>query len=209
MAIPFELHPTESYKQSRQALEQGECNIIVGEVATERVREKFFATQPYFISPRAFATHVDTPFVSDFTEIAHLPTGVLLNSPAYELLPKIYPNVDVIPFESTDEGLLKVASGEIHSFVNVVGAISYSLQKQHLTNVKIGGALPSNVPLSMLVNKQYGTLVDILNEAIPQITTQTGSEYLKNGLLLNSKKALIGNYFGLRSVLSSCSLLSL
>ena len=50
--------------------------------------------------------------------------------------------------------------------------MTYSVQSQSLTDIKIGGALLDRVALAMLVNKQYPQLIEILNEAIDKITQQ-------------------------------------
>ncbi len=169
---PFVLYPTKVYSESRLALERGDCHLIVADAPTESTIEKFLITKPYFISTRAFAIHADAPFISDFTEIADRPTGVTVDSPAELKLKQLYPNANIVPVANVDIGLQKVSSGELYSFVSLIGTMTYSVQSQSLTDIKIGGALLDRVALAMLVNKQYPQLIEILNEAIDKITQQ-------------------------------------
>jgi len=171
LGIPFVLQKTENYRQSRAYLKAGKCDIIVGEQATENVRKIYFATKPYFETPRAFVTHIDALLVHDFSQIAWSgKIGVLPDSPAEVLLAKAYPHIQLVTVQNTDKGLQRVASGELVAFVNILPALVYSIQKQGLTNVKISGTLPSKVKLSMLVNRNSPELVLILNRVIDTLT---------------------------------------
>ncbi|EOD80038.1 hypothetical protein D515_00860 [Grimontia indica] len=170
LGLPFVLHPTASYYESLQALKAGVCDFIVADVATEQKLQDYLATEPYFISHRALATHVDAPFVDDLVNLGDETIGVLANSPAAEVIPKLYPHLTVQTFESTEEGLKKVESRELFGFVSVLGSLVYVIQDHHITNVKIGGVLPSNAKLSMLVNKNRPELVGLFNIAINDIS---------------------------------------
>ena len=191
LGIPFVLQKTYSYNQSRQYLKEGKCDIIVGEQATEDVKKEFFATKPYFISPRAFVTHTDALVVHDFSQIAYSgKIGVLQNSPAQVLLPEIYQGIKLITVKNTDKGLQEVASGELVAFVNVLPALIYSIQKQGLGNIKIGGTLPSSVQLSVLINKRHPFLLTILNKVISTTTRQEEQAILSKWVKVRYVKGL-------------------
>lgn len=192
---PFVLHPTTSYQASRLALERGDCHLIVADSVTEQTAKKFLITNPYFISTRAFATHASAPFVSDFSEIASRPTGVTIDSPAQVILRQLYPNSTIVPVANVDIGLQKLSSGEIYSFVTFIGAITYSIQSQSLTDIKIGGALPDRVALGMLVNKQYPALVEILNGSIDKITQQDRKKIFEKWLAVKFEKGFDWHFF--------------
>jgi len=177
--IPFQLVRTPDYQVSRRYLKEGRCDIIMGEQATPEVLKHYLATRPYFSAPRAFVTHVDATLVHDFSQIARSgPVGVLKNSPAETLLPRLYPGIRLVTMKDGDEGLRKVASKELVAFVNIIPSLVYSIQKQGLSNLKIAGTLPDEVKLSMLVNKKEAPLVPILNKAIGDITQQERQEIL-------------------------------
>jgi len=179
LGLPFRLVRTPDYQTSRRYLKEGRCDIIMGEQATPEVLKEYLATRPYFTAPRAFVTHVDATLVHDFSQIAHSgPVGVLKNSPAETLLPKLYPGIRLVAMTDGDAGLRKVASKELVAFVNIIPSLIYSIQKQGLGNLKIAGTLPDEVKLSMLVNKKEAPLVPILNKAIGSITQQERQKIL-------------------------------
>ena len=179
LGIPFQLVRTPDYQVSRRYLKEGRCDIIMGEQATSEVLKHYLATRPYFSAPRAFVTHVDATLVHDFSQIARSgPVGVLRNSPAETLLPKLYPGIRLVAMKDGDEGLRRVASKELVAFVNIVPSLVYSIRKQGLSNLKIAGTLPDEVKLSILVNKAEAPLVPILDKAIGNITQQERQEIL-------------------------------
>ncbi|USH04428.1 diguanylate cyclase [Grimontia kaedaensis] len=170
LGIPFHLYPTDTYSKSLAEVKAGHCDIIVAEVATDEKRQDFLFTIPYFTSHRALATNMDTPFVDDLNNLAQETIGVLRDSPASEIMPKLYPHLDFRAFDSTEEGLKKVESKEVYGFISVLGSLVYIIQEHNIINVKIGGVLPSNAKLSILVNRDHPQLVELFNFAINEIT---------------------------------------
>lgn len=168
--IPFVLVPTKNYKESRSFLTEDKCHIIPADVATDEVKEMFLSTRPYFFSPRVFALHKNHPRVLSFEEIAKERIGVQSQSPAAFLLKKEYPGINITPFEDTDAGLRELEAGGIDAFVTIIGSISHSIVKQGLSSVKIGGEVLNEIPLSLLINKNYPLLVSSLDKAIQTIS---------------------------------------
>jgi len=206
LGLSYQRHLSRDYRHSLKALQAGDCDLIVAEVATPEKLQYSLATKPYFIAPRAFAVHSDRPYVADFASLSNEPVGVLHQSPAQFLLPQIYPGIEVRPFSSTDLGIQKVANGEIGSFVNILGALTYSIQTQGLSNVKIGGALPGNIPLSMLVNPAHPQLVPLLNAAIDSITPQEQQQIFNQWISVRVEKGFDWPFFW--SILGTVTLLA-
>jgi len=189
--IPFVLEKTEDYSQSRRFLKEGKCDIIVGEQITDEVKKLFLVTKPYFSTPRAFATHIDARLVHDFSQIAHSgKIGVLKDSPAEVLLPKIYAGIQLVSLKSSSEGLRKVASRELVAFVNTLPALVYTIQHDGLSNVKISGVFNSSVELSMLVYKKREKLVPILNKTIDTVTQQEKQTILNKWVQVKYEKGV-------------------
>ena len=170
LGITFELYPTKTYKESLSNLAAGNCTIVSSGASDKETIRQSLATKAYFHSPRVFAVHQDTPFVSDFHKIVDRRIGVVATYPIRDELPKLYPNINLVLVENQAEGVRKVSSGEIDAFVSTLGGISYSIQQYSLSNVKIGGVYPGGAPINILVNQNETALTPILNKAIDSIT---------------------------------------
>ena len=169
--IPFVLHRTLSYRESITALKEGKCDLVVGDVATPNRQKYFLATTPYLNVSRAFVTHVDSTNIHDFSQIAYRgKIGVLKDSPAEASLARMYEKIQIVPCESSKEGVLRVASRELSAFVGTLPSLVYELQEQGLSNVKIAGTFVEPVRLSMLVTKHSEVLRSILNKVVDTLT---------------------------------------
>ncbi len=170
--IEFKVHPTKNFKQSLGFLKDGICDLIMADVATKERKKLFLATKPYFISPRAYVTHNDTPWVSDFSYllVKNHKIGVLENSPAVEILKDKYKNINLVEYKTTKEGLKAVLSKNIIAYVSVMPNIAYVIQQNLFSNIRISGYLDSKVELSLLINRNLPELVSIFNKVIDSIT---------------------------------------
>jgi len=177
--IPFVLHRTKSYRESLTALKEGKCDLIVGDVATARMKKDFLATTPYLNISRAFVTHADTNDIHDFSQIAYAgKIGVVKNSPAQTFLLNMYEKIEIVPCKSINEGVLRVASKELSAFVNTLPSLVYALQEQGLSNVKIAGTFVEPVRLSVLLPHHSETLLSILNKVIDTLTEKDRRQIL-------------------------------
>lgn len=170
LSVPIRFYPTSSYQDSIKKVTKGDCMFLSSASVFKKDGAKQLVTKPYFVTKRVFATHKDTPYVGNFAEIASEKIGIRKNCMAGEELKKEFPDLDFVLFEDADTGLQKLDRGEIGAFVCMLGSVSYSVQKQRLTNVKIGGILPGDAPFPILVSDKYPLLVPIFNKAIDAIT---------------------------------------
>ncbi|MBT8332748.1 MAG: transporter substrate-binding domain-containing protein, partial [Deltaproteobacteria bacterium] len=170
LGVAFELLATRTFKESLLNLAAGNCAIVSSWAPPAESALQGRVTKPYFNTVRVFAVRRDLPFVSGFHEVADRRIGVVTNYPIRHELPKMYPGVNMVLVENQDEGLRKVASGAIDVFIATLGGVAYSIQSQKLNNIKIGGIIPGEVPISIVVNENETALVPILDKAIDSIT---------------------------------------
>ena len=170
LGVPFQLIPTRDYSQSKDYFNRGVCDIIPGEVRRPGLPESILTTKPYYVAPRVFAVHIDAPLITDFGKIAGGKIGTLANSPGLKILSEIYPGIKPIEINTTDEGLRLVESRELDAFVSPLATISYSIKKQGLSSVKIGGVIARDIPFVVMVNKSDRKLVAVLDKAIDSIS---------------------------------------
>ena len=174
MGIEFRLKPTKNFKESMEFLKNGVCDIIMADVATNERKKLFLVSKPYFVSPRAYVTHNDTPWVSDFSYLLvnNHKVGVLENSPAVEILKDRYKDINLVEYKTTKDGLKAVLSKDIIAYVSVMPNIAYVIQQNLFSNIRISGYLDSKVELSVLINKKLPELVPIFNKVIDSISEQ-------------------------------------
>ncbi|WP_321531355.1 ABC transporter substrate-binding protein [uncultured Desulfuromonas sp.] len=169
---PIEVVATKNDLDSLSALNQKRCDIVAAHSLEETEQAHPLGTHPYLDSPRVFAVHSSSPPANDFNALASGRIGVVAYSAEASFLTDIYPQANLIPVASIRQGLQLVANRELDAFVGVLGSISYAIQKLALSSVKIGGAIPSNDRLVILVSEEQAPLLPILNKAIDRLTPQ-------------------------------------
>jgi len=171
LGLPFVLVRTKDYNESKNYLKQGLCDIIMGDIPTDNLKESYLiTTDPYLNISGAFVTHTDATIVHQFSQIVYSgKIGVLQHSPAKTFLPKRYPDVEIVTYTDSKEALKAVSEKNIIAFVNALPAQIYAMQKLHFSNIKIAGIISSSLSFSILVNKNQPKLVEILNQIIKNV----------------------------------------
>jgi len=198
--IEFLLQSTKNYEQSLEYLKSAQCDMIMADSATKEIKKYFLVTKPYFISPRAYITHIDTPWVRDFSQfvIKNTKIGVSQNSPAQTILKENYKGINIVPFDSIENGLKAVSSKQIIAYVNIIPAMVYAMQNSGITNIKVSGYLNNDVKLSIIVNKNLHKLVPILNKAIDNIKEQDRANIFDKWIKIKFEKQI--DYLMIRKI---------
>ena len=169
VGVPFELVPTESYTDSLADVSAGECLMLSSWAPVEGIEDPGLPTAPYLNLSEAMAVHQDVPYINEQQELAGRRIGAVVNYPTQSKVRQRYPKAELVLVKNVDEGIRKVASGELDAFAATQTAISYSILKQQLINVRIGGVIPEEESVHMVVNRSSPLLVSILNKAIDSI----------------------------------------
>jgi diguanylate cyclase (GGDEF)-like protein len=80
--------------------------------------------------------------------------------------------IKLIAVKSELDGIRKVASGELDRFASTMATLDYAIKGHGITHVKLASFIGNDVHFAMHVHQQYTKLVQILNKAIDDITTQ-------------------------------------
>ena len=90
-----------------------------------------------------------------------------------EYLQRIYPEIQLIPAESTYEGLKKVSFGEFDAMVADLGQVTYFVKKHGITNLRVSSETEYELNLSFAVRKDWPELLNILNKTLSSIDKKT------------------------------------
>ena len=172
VGTPFQLIPTKTFDESISKMSSGNCMALSSWGPVEGVIIPGLLTAPYFSLSDVLAVRKDVPFIHEQQSLAGRRIGAVVNYPAEGLVKRLYPEAELVLVENWDQGIQMVSTGELYAFVAAQTGVSYSIQKQSLTNVKIGGVIPGEQKVSLVVNKEVPILVSILKKAIASITHQ-------------------------------------
>ncbi|PHS08965.1 MAG: hypothetical protein COA88_05530 [Kordia sp.] len=163
--------PNITWKETIKKLETGEVDLATGISSNERRKGFLNFTKPYISFPLVIVTRKDYDFIGDLKDLngkeVALPTGFYTS----EMISRDFPKIQIIHADGVKEALKSVSFGTADAFVGNLAVVSYYINKEGFTNIKI--AAPTrykNSDLSFGVRKDWPELVSIVDkvfEAIP------------------------------------------
>ncbi len=163
---------TSTWSESLAFARQRKCDIISLAMETEDRKKYLNFTCPVLSFPIVVATGMDEPFIEKIEQILDRKLAVVKGYALYETLRESYPGIDLVEVKNVEDGLKKVRSKKIFGFIDSVAAISYSIRKQGLSDMKISGKLDHEQELSIAVRNDDKVLYDILQKAVLSLTEE-------------------------------------
>ncbi len=133
-------------------------------------------TQPYLEVPLHLIVRQDSRITADLNQLTSTQIAVVDYYAAHELLAKDYPNSQLILVESNQEGLKKVAFGEVYGFVSDLPVASYWASQAGLTQLKDAGKLPYLYKISFATSRNVPDLHAILEKSLAEINAETRNQ---------------------------------
>ncbi len=170
--VPIELVVTESWNQSVDKVKNANCDILSLIVETPKRREFLFFTDSYVEIPFVIVTTQEKFFKANLAEIIDKPLGIRSGYAYVELLRARYPEIDLVEYDSIEEGFEMVNSGRIFGYLTGLQIAGFAIQEGGYSNLKISGQFDelTTIKLGIGVNKTKPFLVDIFNKAIASIS---------------------------------------
>ncbi|MCM0614289.1 transporter substrate-binding domain-containing protein [Marinobacter sediminum] len=159
-------------------LKAGEVDILPGLSRTPRTENDFLFTRAYLTVPIALAIRDDGRFIGDLRELRTEKVGVVNRHAAHDYLLINHPNLDLYPVDTVEEGLLALSNGDLDVMVTHIPAVSYTVARLGLSNLRITSITPYQYDLRLAVRKDNPELHRILNKALSSLdATETEAIY--------------------------------
>lgn len=166
LGAAFEEHILEDRLSAEQALISGEVDILPGLSRTPRTKDSFLFTRAYVNVPIALVIRDDGRFIGDLRELRNERVGAVNRHAAHDYLLINHPNLDLYPVATVEEGLLALSNGDLDVMVTHIPAVSYTVARLGLSNLRITSITPYQYDLRLAVRKDNPELHRILNKAL-------------------------------------------
>nr|WP_252737839.1 transporter substrate-binding domain-containing protein [Marinobacter salexigens] len=166
LGVRFERKILEDRVTAEQALVSGDVDILPGLSRTPRTQESFLFTRAYVNVPIALAIRDDGRFIGDLRELRSERVGVVNRHAAHDYLLINHPNLDLYPVATVEDGLLALSNGDLDVMVTHIPAVSYTVARLGLSNLRITSITPYQYDLRLAVSKDSPELHRILNKAL-------------------------------------------
>ena len=151
---------------AERQLQAGDIDILPGLSRTPRTESEYLFTRAYLTVPIALAIRDDGRFIGELRELRDERVGVVNRHAAHDYLLINHPNLDIYPVETVEEGLLALSNGDLEVMVTHIPAVSYTVARLGLSNLRITSITPYEYDLRLAVSKDNPELHRILNQAL-------------------------------------------
>jgi len=137
---------------------------MLGGVSKSSRREEFLSfSKSYMDIPNVLVSSNKNIEITDET-LASLTIGVTKGSANHDLIKEYYPTTNIILVKNIQEGLEKVALGQLDLFSGSLGQITYYIDYFKYTNLNIIEEMEYFYPIHFAVRKDYGPLVNLTTQ---------------------------------------------
>ncbi|WP_404802782.1 ATP-binding protein [Marinobacter confluentis] len=159
-------------------LNQGEVDILPAVTRTPQLEDDFLFSRSYLTVPIALAIRDEGRFIGELRELRDERVGVVNRQAGHDYLLINHPDLDLYPVDSVEEGLLALSNGDLDAMVTHIPAVSYTVARLGLSNLRITSITPYQYELRFAVRKDQPELLGILNKALGSLdSNETESIY--------------------------------
>lgn len=165
----FEMLPADSWVEMMGLLQSGQCDLSPAMNSTPSRKQYLDFTKPYHEQALVLTTRQEELFVTDLSEVLDKPIGIVNGFSFTELLKAEYPNLNVVAVKNGENGLKRVANGELFGYISTLPEINFLTQKHDIEGLKIILKFDATMPLRMGTLNNQPELGRIIQKALDTI----------------------------------------
>ncbi len=154
LGIRFESASPRSWQEMFTLVRNGELDFFSA-VAPRFERKTWLDfTEAYLSFPLVIITNKDVPYyIWRMDDLAGNQLAVVDTYASHNLLSTHHPELPLHLVPNVKEGLMAVVGGEAFAFIGNLATVSYIIEREGLTNLKVSGQTPYTLKVSMAVPK--------------------------------------------------------
>lgn len=170
--VDFDIVKSTSWEESMDFAKARRCDLV--SLLQENPQRAAFLTftAPYFSLPLVIATRKESLFIEDLGRLQAKKVGFVAGYSYSAELQQRFPGILWETVPTVADGLLKVQSGELFGFVDMVPSIGYAIRDAGLSDVRITGRLAEERKLSIGIRKDDPVLHGIMEKAVAQLSDE-------------------------------------
>lgn len=172
LGIEFTIVQNETFSQNLEMVENREIDALSLAAHTPD-REGFLVWGDSYIEyPAVILVQQSMSGSYSLEDFADKRVGVPDGWAAQEYLKTNYPDLELIPYPGTVEGLRALSIGEVEAFVTEIANAAYFMEKEGIANLRIGGESGFVYEMGFAVRSDWPELVAIFDKGMGLITKE-------------------------------------
>jgi ABC-type amino acid transport substrate-binding protein len=137
LGFPLEIVSVATFNDALAALRERRIDVM-GSIAFTEAREQFaLFSPPYVKSAPVIIARKDEAHIKSLEDLADKTVAVEKGFTGEENLPRRFPGIRLLLFESTSEALSAVSTGKADAYVGGLISSAYLIDKGYLTNLEV------------------------------------------------------------------------
>jgi PAS domain S-box-containing protein len=203
LGIHFTIAHLQDWDEALEKAKKKEVDMFGAAAETPQRLEYMLFTKPYVQFPSVIIVRKRVTETLTLEELSGMRVAVVSGYADHDYILNHYPhlNLDVVP--TVETGLRKVSFGMVDALVANLGAATYFIEKQGITNLRLAGNTGYEYRLGFGCRKDWPELAKILDKALLAITPDEREAIYKNWVHLEPTSLFTKEEFwvGLLSVL--------
>ncbi|WP_394241557.1 ATP-binding protein [Vibrio astriarenae] len=167
-----------SWEETTEMAKRGELNLISAAVENDNFRVNYLPSRGMFSSRLAIASNKDDARSLSLSTLDGWRIGVVEGASNTEYLIEGYPAVDWVEFNSTQEALKSLDSGDLDAAVDTIHVLNYLINTSGYTDINIVGRLDYEVTPTFHVLKSNVELITIIDKVFGHISSVEHNQIL-------------------------------
>lgn len=149
-----------------QAITNKNCDLAMTFENRSEDFQQIEYTSPFLSFPYVIATTAETLFIEDIDQKVDELFSIVQKDPAIKKLKKMYPQIRLKIVPDVYQGLKAVSHGETFGFIGSSAVVTYTIQNEFLTDLKIAGKIPFEIRLVLATHSDTPTMNHITQKIV-------------------------------------------
>jgi PAS domain S-box-containing protein len=158
-----------SWPEVMTAVKKKQLDILPAVAITEERKKFLNFSKPYISFPIVIATRKSGPFVDNLADLAGKRVGVVKGYVTQDFLELDHPELSLVKVKDVATGLDILERGQVEAFVDNLGVITFEVDRQNRTGIKIAAPTKYSFELSFGVRKDWPELVTIMDKTLDSL----------------------------------------
>lgn len=184
--LEIKVEVSKTWSNVLEKMKNKEIDLISALSITEKREKYMIFSIPYISLENVIITSDQINKNITLKDLKNMKVAVMKNYAINDFIETNYPSIEIIQVNSINEGMQKTSIGLTDAFINEIGQISYYLENNNLTNLKISGTVDSVSKIHFGIRDDYEILKSIIDKSILAMSDKQKKE-IRNKWIINQQ----------------------
>ena len=188
LGFEFEIVRRENWSQVVESTKNGEIDVWMEAAQTPERDEFLLFSEPWLIVPSVIIVRKDRAGSLSLSDLGGEKVGAGAGYAVADYIEENFPDVELVPVPSIEDGLSMVSFGSLDAFVAASGPASFYIEKTAISNLRVAGNSGFQWDLKTASRKDWPELRGILEKALASIDESERRSIYRRWVFLEDQK---------------------